>query len=95
MLTTLIVLAAAHFVLSSVGHFSLYRSVSQLHPPKTRKVTVGADRVVCPTCETSYSFKQLNLSKTSPVDKAIVECSVCSSVIRVTFDEQGQAECRV
>lgn len=67
---------------------------ARLAPPKAAPVKVGGDRVICPTCETSYRFKQLGIQKTSPADKAIVEC-ICGAKIFVSFDANGEAECRV
>lgn len=72
----------------------LHRKVDTLQGVPVIKKVVGGKRVVCPICDTSYSFKQLNIEKTGPNDKALVQC-VCANLIEVSFDAAGNAQCQV
>lgn len=91
---TLTVIAVL-FAILVLAHLNLHRKVSTLQGiPVVKKVT-SKGVVACPVCETSYTFKQCNIEKTGPNDKAIVVCRVCDSHIEVTFDAKGNAQCQV
>lgn len=93
----LIVLAlavAAQWYHSHRARMVLQAKVDQLQGVPVIKKVVGGKRIVCPICDTSYSFAHLKITKTSPRDKTLVQC-VCNAMIDVSFDANGDAQCQV
>lgn len=73
---------------------ALHDKMDALQVGHVKQLIHAGRRIECPTCHTTYTYDHMGIKKTSPNDKAIVQC-LCGALIRITFDAEGLALCQV